>query len=1196
MKFQKINGAAAVLFLITTLFSFYFFTSKNRTKRVESKLETSGAMQSLNFWNRSRAYPNKDIPSGKYYKAYQAAKKIKSSITGTEDVSPWKAMGPWNVPGRTISLAVNPQNSNTLYAGAATGGLWRTYNSSAGGGWERVLTGFPTHGVMAIAIDPTDSLNMYIGTGEVYGYNQSLGGYVIRTTRGSYGIGILKSTDGGATWSKSLDWTFQEQRGIEALRINPLNPNTIYAATSIGIYKSVDAGENWVKVLDKFMGEDIVINSNDTSKVIVSCGNLGSSGSGIYRTTDAGANWTKLSGIPNFTGKTLLDIYKADPNVVFASVADSLESNVNALYRTDNFGDSWTLVNSDDIPQYQGFFAHWVAVNPADKNQVIHAGVQITKSTNGGTTLNTVNGPHVDHHNFAHDPNNANIIYICCDGGVYRSTNFGSSYQNIGYGMQTSQFYNGFSSSYSDSALALGGLQDNNTVIYRGTFDWNLVIGGDGSWSATNPQNDNILYGSWQNNNILKSVNRGQTFNNATNGLSGSAAFIAPYVISESNPNILYSGRTKIFKTTNSGSNWSAISSNLDGNNMFLSMSVSPQNSDYVIAGTAPTSNRAHIFSTSNGGTDWNDITQNLPDRYPMDLAIDPNNKTTAYVVFGGYGTGHLFRTTNFGNDWTDITNTLPDVPTLSIVVDPFNSDYIYVGNDLGVFATTDGGNSWSKFNDGLPEGILAMDLNISHSDRKLWVATHGNGAYKRPLLLSRDYFLQVSFGDIPSSQLSGVPIDFNAVVNNLGQNAQTQDYSVTGKLLNESGDEVFSVTKTFCCLDSGENRTIHFNDNFPLNSGEYTFELIKLGSSEFPGVDTLSTHITIFLTPAIGGSDVQKIGKTYTEISTGTVFTGDDEQRKISLPFDFMYDGFSYNKLQISTNGWVEFGTGTDGTDRGLSTSGQLGGIGANENGRLAASRPNKTLGPWWEDLNADGGGNVRYATTGESPNRVFVIQWQNLRAYYNSSTTTRINFQVKLYEQYIYEVSNKIEFCYGHVSQGTFSGQDIGAMIGFNDDIGGNYHFYDIAAGGAIPAANVETNLSPLTDWPGEDSVYVIKTLITDVKDEIAEIPSSFSLSQNYPNPFNPSTQIKYSIPSNLKEGTVNVKLFVYNVLGQKIATLINKRQSAGNYVVTFESDNIEAAGNRRIAAGIYIYNLQVNSSSGNIYSESKKMVLLK
>ena len=413
-------------------------------------------------------------------------------------------------------------------------------------------------------------------------------------------------------------------------------------------------------------------------------------------------------------------------------------------------------------------------------------------------------------------------------------------------------------------------------------------------------------------------------------------------------------------------------------------------------------------------------------------------------------------------------------------------------------------------------------------------------------------------------------------MVKNLGQNPQTQDYSVIGRLLDESGNELFNVTKTFCCLNPGESTTLHFNDNYTIPSiGNYTFEIIKLGSSEFQGVDTLKRTITVFEAPTITSAAVQKISKTYVEISTGAIFSGDDQQRKISLPFNFIYNGFEYDKLQISTNGWVEFGTGTDGTERGLSTSSQIGNIGANENGRLASiSRPNKALGPWWEDLNADGNGNVRYTSEGNSPNRVFIIQWQNLRAYWNSSTTTtRVNFQVRLYEG-----SNKIEFCYGHVVRGTFGGQDIGAMIGFKDYIGGDYHFYDIAAGGAIPAADVITDLSPLTDWPGEDSAYIIQTLITDVKDKIVSTPNNFKLFQNYPNPFNPSTTIKYRLKS-----ASNVQLIVYDILGQQVATLVNQNQKAGYHTVQFDASNL--------ASGTYIYKITAGE-----FDAVKKLLLIK
>lgn len=733
-----------VLVILFAIFlSITFFIKQN-----EKPQNLSGAYKALKFWNDSRAYPHIDISAEKYYRAFE--NKISSDSKNDQNL--WQAMGPHNVPGRIISLAVNPQNSNTLYAGAATGGLWRTFNSISGANWHRVETGFPVLGVMGLAINPLDSNEIYIGTGEVYGYNKSIGGTVIRTTRGSYGIGIIKTIDGGQTWTKTLDWSYSQQKGVQCVRINPQNPNIVYAATTDGIYKTTNAGDTWQLVLPVLMGEDIIIHPSDTLKVMVSCGNLGSIGSGIYRSLDGGNTWEPVSGIPSFTGKTLIDYFVSSPDTIYACVADSLVGR--GLYRSFNFGDSWTLVNNQDVPSYQGFFAHYIALHPTDYSQLVWAGVQLNKSHDSGSTLSQIsqNLVHVDHHNFTRDPNNENVLYISCDGGVYRSANFGDSYTNIGYGLQTAQFYNGFSSSPLDSNLAMGGLQDNGTQIYRGTYDWDWVIGGDGCWTAINTLDDNIMYGEYQYNNIAKSTNRGYGFYMAISGMNqGSAAFVAPFVISPSNPSILYSGRLSVFKTENSALNWTMKGSVLDGNSI-LSLAVSPTNSDVVYAGTAPVYSRAGIFRTLDGGTTWTNVTGSLPDRYPMDLAIDPQNDSTVYAIFSGFGSGHVFKTEDTGINWVDITNNLPDIPTHAVAIDPWNTNHLYVGNDISVYVSTDGGNLWQDFHNGLPEAVIAMDLNISMQNGKIRVATHGNGAYQKKLLSQTATYISSSQNNVPYS------------------------------------------------------------------------------------------------------------------------------------------------------------------------------------------------------------------------------------------------------------------------------------------------------------------------------------------------------------------------------------------------------------------------------------------------------------
>jgi len=193
-------------------------------------------------------------------------------------------------------------------------------------------------------------------------------------------------------------------------------------------------------------------------------------------------------------------------------------------------------------------------------------------------------------------------------------------------------------------------------------------------------------------------------------------------------------------------------------------------------------------------------------------------------------------------------------------------------------------------------------------------------------------------------------------------------------------------------------------------------------------------------------------------------------------------------------------------------------------------------------------------------------IIQWKNMRAYYDPATTTRVNFQVRLYE-----ASNIIEYHYGPVVRGTFIGGDIGAMIGFKDHIGGDYHFYDIAGNGIESAGDIVTDLSPLTDWPGQDSCYVIQTLTTGiVQHEPPQVPTKIALYQNYPNPFNPTTTIRYDLPK-----TSKVTLVVYNMLGQEVRSLVNEVQKFGTKSIVWDGmDN----SSQSVSSGVYVYRLKV------------------
>ena len=715
----------------------------------------SGAMQSLDFWTMQRAYPNKYIPANAYYKAYEtvASRLLKANILPPV----WQEMGPQNIGGRTISIDINPLNPNTIYAGSASGGLWRSYSGGVGvKAWNYVPTGFPVFSVSAIAQNPTDTNIIYIGTGEVYGYQDAIGGLNIRTTRGSYGIGLLKSSDNGKTWIKSIDWSYNQTRGVEVIKLDPIHPDTIYAGTTEGIYKSTDAGASWNHVHSVLMTTDILINKQNTQQILAACGNLNSPGAGIYKSTDGGTIWVQITAnIPLFGGKILLASYAASPNVCFASVGmGTLDGAGTSLLKSTDFGSTWIQINTTDYSTYQGWYSHFVIPHSVDPSSLLCAGIDVYKSTDDGTTLTKksiwsawymgvvpIGGPegpvtysHADHHAYAINPFNPDMVYFGNDGGVFRTTDFGETFQGCNGGYQSTQFYKRFGVSKSDTSRMVGGMQDNASAVWEGTLAWRRGIGGDGCCTQISPSKIDTMYASSQYLSMFRSANKGVGWSNIAPP-SINPAFNAPFLLAPSNPKIIYAGADIIYKSTNAGTAWTAMNNGraLNGDPV-LSIAVSYTNPDSVYVTTAPTLHPAAVFISSNGGTSWTNITGSLPDRYPVDISVDPRNSSFVYIALSGFGTSHLFRSSNSGNSWTDIGQGLPDVPTSAICIDPSNSSYLYVGNDLGVYYSLDNGNSWNNMNSGIVGTALVMDLAVSPIENKLVVATHGRGVYKIPL------------------------------------------------------------------------------------------------------------------------------------------------------------------------------------------------------------------------------------------------------------------------------------------------------------------------------------------------------------------------------------------------------------------------------------------------------------------------------
>jgi photosystem II stability/assembly factor-like uncharacterized protein len=744
------------------------------------KPRTSGAMQSLEFLARARAYPDSFIPERGHFDAVQAAARLPefgaSAAAGGspssrhprhgadlapashEGSAPWRGLGPFNIGGRTLFVAVNPLNPNTLYAGSASGGLWRSHGAGVGpSAWRRIVTGFPVLSASCFAFAPGDTNVMYLGTGEVYGYQSSLGGMIHRSTRGSYGIGILKSTDGGATWSMSLDWSRDQKRGVWAIRVDPEEPNRVWAATTEGVYRSHDAGATWDRVLSVVMAMDLEVDPQNPDTVYAACGNFSSPGYGVYRTFNGGANWTKLGGgLPTvYAGKAQITVSPQFPNVIYAGVANGSTSAAGTyVLRSYDWGNTWTLASgATDYASYQGWYSHDIHIHPGNYEWVYMAGIDFWRSTNAGATPSKmtdwslayggvvpVGGPegpsnyvHADIHAITFHPTNNATIYLATDGGVFRTTNGGTSWQGLNGGYVTSQFYPGFAVSPSDTVPALGGMQDNFSAIFEGTAAWNRVIGGDGCWAAIDPTNPLVMFGSYQGLNILKSIDGGVNWSNATPPVQGGpTSFVAPFVMSPVNPQVMFAGRSIVYRSVNQGATW--LGGNAVVGRPIVSMAASPHAEGRVIFGTEPATGVASVFRSDDYGVNAVNIAAGLPDRYPLDVAIAPDAPNTFYVTFGGFGVSHVWKSVDAGATWQDIGSSLPDLPTWAIAVDPLYPDHLYVGNDLGVFVSPDGGATWGAFREGLPEAVIVSDLVLIPGLRRIRVVTHGNGTFERPL------------------------------------------------------------------------------------------------------------------------------------------------------------------------------------------------------------------------------------------------------------------------------------------------------------------------------------------------------------------------------------------------------------------------------------------------------------------------------
>ncbi|MBU1700873.1 MAG: hypothetical protein KJ831_12070, partial [Candidatus Eisenbacteria bacterium] len=437
------------------------------------------------------------------------------------------------------------------------------------------------------------------------------------------------------------------------------------------------------------------------------------------------------------------DISESNPAVVYAIYADD-PGYFMGLYKTSNGGDSWSRVNdgalSDLYSSYGWYFGN-VRVDPNLPDRIYAMGLYGYKSTNSGGSWSGVTfSVHADQHDWWISPNNSNWIISAHDGGLDISTNGGGTWSKV-YNLPVTQFYAG-TIDYTYPERLYGGTQDNGTLrtLTGGLDDWDEILGGDGFYVIVDPTNPNTIYAEWQWGNLNKSVDGGFYFSDALNGISSSNRrnWSTPVVMDPSDPQTLYYGTYKIYKTTNGASYWSPISPDLSngpgsGNLTFgtiTTIAVAPSDPAVIYAGL----DDGNVWRTLNGGSEWLKVSGDLPVRWVTRVAVDPLDPLTAYVTLSGYrqdeSLPHIFRTTDAGALWEDISGNLPEVPINAVVIDPEHSTWLYVATDAGVYFTGDLGATWAALGEGLPL-VTVHDLTLHAPTRTLVAATHGRSLFR---------------------------------------------------------------------------------------------------------------------------------------------------------------------------------------------------------------------------------------------------------------------------------------------------------------------------------------------------------------------------------------------------------------------------------------------------------------------------------
>ena len=682
-----------------------------------------------------------------------------------------RQIGPAVMSGRISDMENHPTDPMIIYAGSAGGGVWKS--NDAGTTFYPI---FDDHAqsIGAVELDPNDPNNtIYVGTGEPWPRNSV-----------SVGDGLYKSTDGGNNWSKI---GLEKSERIANIIVNPKNSNEIFVAVlgalwsdsnERGVYKSSDGGVTWENIL--YLNEstgcaDLAMDPSNSNILYASMWefrrtgwsfNSGGDNSALYKSVDGGKNWNKIhNGFPKGKlGRLAIGVAKSNPKTLY-TVIESEKNEDKGLYKSVDGGENWKQMNNDFGITVRPFYFSRIVVDPKDENVVVKAGLYGSISKDGGETFENLGSMHPDIHDMVFDINNSDIMYVGTDGGVYRSWNKGVTMEIV-ENLPLSQFYH-ISVDNDEPYNIYGGLQDNGSW-YGPSFssggisakDWKPVGQGDGFRVLRHPTK-NIIYSEMQG---AENVWRYDVDNNLVKTIQPLAVkgyeeyrfnWNAPIETSKNNPDRLYIGSQYVHRSDDKGDTWDIISPDLTTNDpakqnqedsgglsmdnsgaenhtTIFTITESPLNENIIWAGT----DDGNIQVTKNGGKSWKNVVKNVSgvpkNTWVYHIEASVHDENTAYVVFDGHTTGDMkayaYKTTDLGKTWTNIIPNDDVIGfTRNIQEDYVNEDLLFLGTELGLYVTINGGDKWSKFTKNVPP-VAIHYIELQSNTNDLVMGTHGRG------------------------------------------------------------------------------------------------------------------------------------------------------------------------------------------------------------------------------------------------------------------------------------------------------------------------------------------------------------------------------------------------------------------------------------------------------------------------------------